>query len=89
MKVKDILDEDSNAKLTSASVKLQELFKNHTVNYLKEKQSEMVSQEVQVKIEEPLENKILEENKHIKKLNDLLRKLNDEIGFEQQKTKSL
>jgi hypothetical protein len=44
---------------------------------------------VQVKIEEPLENKLLEENKHIKKLNDLLRKANDELGLEQQKNKSL
>ena len=37
----------------------------------------MLSQSVQVRIEEPLENRILEENKHIKRLNDMIRKLND------------
>lgn len=44
MKLKDILDEDSNSKLFNASTKLQSLFKTHTVNYLKEKQAEMTSQ---------------------------------------------
>jgi hypothetical protein len=43
-KLKDILDEDSSKKLENATGKLQDLFKNHTINFIKEKQSEMVSQ---------------------------------------------
>jgi len=35
MKLKDILDDDSNHKLNSASVKLQELFHKHTINFIK------------------------------------------------------
>lgn len=43
-KLKDILDEDSSKKLENATGKLQDLFKNHTINFIKEKQSEMISQ---------------------------------------------
>ncbi len=35
LKVKDILDGDSAKKLNNASVKLQELFKQHINNYIK------------------------------------------------------
>jgi len=35
LKVRDILDEDSTTKMNHASTKLQSLFKNHVLNYVR------------------------------------------------------